>query len=200
MLIFREGINKIMKRLEADRRVRKTKAVLRQEFTKLLVKKELKNISVKELTELADINRGTFYLHYKDIYDLFEKIEDEVLFEFIEIIDKYKKQEQMSWISVLLDLFKYIAVNADIFIAILRTSDSTFLTRIIEINKPKTKSEWNKLFTNGKEQYYDYYYAFITQGCIAMVKSWFMDGMNETPEEMAALSSKLMMNCIMKLS
>ncbi len=55
----------------ADRRKRKTKALLRQTLTRLLLEKDLKDITISELTELADINRGTFYLHYRDIYDLF---------------------------------------------------------------------------------------------------------------------------------
>lgn len=185
---------------EIDRRVRKTKAILRQVLTKLLCEKELKNVSVRELTELSDINRGTFYLHYKDIYDLFEQIENDVLVEFISIINKYKQQEVMSWISVLLDLLKYISINADIFKAILRTNDSRFLSRIVDICRPQSTNEWKKLFYDGNKEYYDYYYAFITEGCIAMVKSWFIDGMKETPEKMAALAERLMTNCVKGLT
>ena len=39
---------------------------------------DIQDISVKELTELVDINRGTFYLHYDDIYDMLHKVEDEM--------------------------------------------------------------------------------------------------------------------------
>lgn len=189
-----------MKEKEIDRRVRKTKGILRKELTKLLHEKELKNISVKELSEVSDINRGTFYLHYKDIYDLFEQIENEILMEFITIINKYKQREVISWISVLLDLLKYISANADIFKAILRTSDSVFLKRIVDIVRPQNNAEWKKLFLDGNDKYYDYYYAFITEGCIALVKSWFVDGMKESPEQIAALSERLMSNCVKGLS
>ena len=77
----------------ADRRVRRTKKHLRQALTKLLLEKELKDISVLELTELADINRGTFYLHYRDIYDLYEKTEGEILDKFNNIIKRKTYQE-----------------------------------------------------------------------------------------------------------
>ncbi|PKM62863.1 MAG: hypothetical protein CVU97_03095 [Firmicutes bacterium HGW-Firmicutes-21] len=179
-----------------DRRVRKTKNVLRHNLTLLLSQNDLKNITVKELCEICDINRGTFYLHYKDIYDLFEQIEDEILYEFIGIINKYKYQKEMSWKSVLLDLLKYISANADIFKALLRTSESVLLTRIIDISKPKSKKEWILLLGDEKEQYYDYYYAFITEGCIAVVKAWVLDGMKETPEDMASLIGRMMTNSI----
>ena len=47
-----------------DRRVRKTRALLLQGLVKMLETHDIQDISVKELTELVDINRGTFYLHY----------------------------------------------------------------------------------------------------------------------------------------
>lgn len=46
-----------------DRRVRKTKRQLRQALMDLMSEKPSKSISVRELAERADINRGTFYIH-----------------------------------------------------------------------------------------------------------------------------------------
>jgi AcrR family transcriptional regulator len=59
-----------------DRRVRRTKKLLTQALTELMQQKQVKEITVKELTDLADMNRGTFYLYYKDIYDMLESIEE----------------------------------------------------------------------------------------------------------------------------
>ena len=56
-----------------DRRVRKTRALLLQGLVKMMENHDIQDISVKELTELVDINRGTFYLHYDDIYDMLIK-------------------------------------------------------------------------------------------------------------------------------
>ena len=56
-----------------DRRVRKTRESLITALITLLEKKNINEISVRELSELADINRGTFYLHYKDPYDMLKK-------------------------------------------------------------------------------------------------------------------------------
>ena len=53
-----------------DRRVRKTKAQLREGLARLMQKKSIKEISVKELVDEVDINRSTFYLHYETISDL----------------------------------------------------------------------------------------------------------------------------------
>ena len=59
-----------------DRRIRRTKRLLRQALAELMNEKDFKDITVKEITDRADLNRGTFYFHYTDTYDLREKIED----------------------------------------------------------------------------------------------------------------------------
>lgn len=63
-----------------DLRVKKTRNSIINAFLQLRAKKPLERITVKELADLAEINKATFYLHYKDIYDLSEQLENE-LFE-----------------------------------------------------------------------------------------------------------------------
>lgn len=62
-----------------DLRERKTKRAIKDAFLQLRVKKPLERIRVKELSELAQISKATFYLHYKDIYDLSEQLRNEVV-------------------------------------------------------------------------------------------------------------------------
>ena len=61
-----------------DRRVTKTKKAIKEAYLKLLVKNEYGAISVKDLTELADISRSTFYLHYYDVNAVLEELIDEM--------------------------------------------------------------------------------------------------------------------------
>ena len=70
-----------------DRRVRKTRGQLRQGLVRLMREKSIQDITVKELCEECDINRGTFYLHYTDVYQLLHSIEDELLVEFERVLD-----------------------------------------------------------------------------------------------------------------
>ena len=53
-----------------DRRIRKTKQAIQSSLYRLLRKKDLREIRVKELAECADINRGTFYRYYEDVGDI----------------------------------------------------------------------------------------------------------------------------------
>lgn len=67
--------------MKEDRRIRKTKSSIKQAFTKLLQEKDLEKITIRDITTRADINRGTFYLHYEDKYMLLADMEDEYISE-----------------------------------------------------------------------------------------------------------------------
>lgn len=61
-----------------DRRVRYTKQAIRDGFLRLLAEKPIEKISVTEICREADINRGTFYAHYSDPYELKRSLEDQL--------------------------------------------------------------------------------------------------------------------------
>ena len=62
-----------------DLRIEKTERGIKNAFIELRSRKPLEKITVKELCESARINKSTFYAHYKDIYDLSDAIEEEVV-------------------------------------------------------------------------------------------------------------------------
>lgn len=62
-----------------DLRIQRTRQNIINAFIQLRAQKDLEKISVKELSELAFINKATFYKHYKDIYDLSEQLENELM-------------------------------------------------------------------------------------------------------------------------
>ena len=70
-----------------DRRVRKTKAALRKALTDFLREKPIQEIRVREIADKIDINRGTFYQYYRDVYDMLAQLEAE-LFEQFNVIFK----------------------------------------------------------------------------------------------------------------
>ena len=75
--------------MKEDLRVVKTKKNIKTEMMELLQKKPVEKITVTELASNAFINKGTFYHHYSDIYDLYH----ELVYDFIEnSIMHYVKQ------------------------------------------------------------------------------------------------------------
>ncbi|EMR06190.1 DNA-binding transcriptional repressor FabR [Bhargavaea cecembensis DSE10] len=68
-----------MTQTKTDPRVIRTRSLIMDSFIQLSGKKDFKDITVKDLTAEAMINRATFYYHFEDIYDLLEKALSEVL-------------------------------------------------------------------------------------------------------------------------
>ncbi len=62
-----------------DRRVQKTKRAIREALISILEQKEIENITIKEISERAGINRKTFYAHYTSPADLISELEDEIV-------------------------------------------------------------------------------------------------------------------------
>ena len=127
-----------------DRRVRRTKKLLTQALTQLLQEKQINEITVKELTDLADMNRGTFYLYYKDIFDMLAKIEDG-LFEALDEIASLHEHDDVSHQTtpILLDLFRFIEENQEMCRVLLSPhGDMNFLHRLNQVVREKCLQMW----------------------------------------------------------
>ncbi|MCM3586580.1 TetR/AcrR family transcriptional regulator [Mesobacillus maritimus] len=68
-----------MSQAKTDPRILRTRKFIMDAFIELSGKKEFKDITVKDITNEARINRATFYYHFQDIYDLLENVLSEVL-------------------------------------------------------------------------------------------------------------------------
>ena len=75
-----------------DRRIRRTKRLLKQGFAELMREKDFQEITVRDITDRMDLNRGTFYLHYADTYDLLQKLESDVLDDVQRMIDEHSSE------------------------------------------------------------------------------------------------------------
>ena len=122
-----------------DRRVRRTKKLLTQALTELMQQKQVKEITVTELTDLADMNRGTFYLYYKDIFDMLEHIEDSMFQALNEILERHKKENVVQKTEpILRDILGFIEENQDMVRVLLSPhGDMNFLHRLNDVLREK---------------------------------------------------------------
>mgnify|MGYP000854483049 CR=1 FL=1 len=185
-----------MKNGRIDRRVRKTKKQLRQGLTELLKEKSVKDITVRELSDLVDINRGTFYLHYKDVFDMVEQIEKEMFENFHNVLDEYPcKTLNGKPLPMIVAIFRFIKENSDMCGALIsENGDISFINRLKELVRERCFSDWIELFH--KSQNFEYYYSFIVSGCIGVLQSWLERGLKESPEHMAKLAEQMIMTGI----
>ena len=175
-----------------DRRVRRTKKLLTQALTQLLQEKQINEITVKELTDLADMNRGTFYLYYKYIFDMLEKIEDG-LFEALEEIVFLHEHDDVSQQTkpILLDLFRFIEDNQEMCRVLLSPhGDMNFLHRLNEVVREKCLQMWpNKEDKN--DATFEYHYSFVVYGCVGVFRAWLNSECQEPAEKMAEMADAM---------
>ena len=164
----------------------------------LLEKKDFAYITVKEICEKAGVNRSTFYLHYTDIYQMLESIEDELEGEINQIVnnhpvDSYYKES----FPMIKEILEVLWDNRDICNALLGSNgDMAFVLRMESIISQHSLHVLTTTFatdvTNIK-----YAYAFCLTGCVGMVKSWLESGdTTDTPLQMAELTYHLIMNAL----
>lgn len=134
-----------------DRRVRRTRKQLRECLVTLLKQKKVQDITVRELTELADLNRGTFYLHYKDVFDLLEKTESELLDDFNQLVMKHDAEDLKKHpYGIFVEIYTLAYDNADLVEILLgENGDLNFLNRLKQLIRDKCLHDWMEVFRAG---------------------------------------------------
>ena len=181
-----------MASMTTNRRTAKTRNALKDVLVELLQTRSLQRISIREITELADISRGTFYLHYTDIFDLYQAIEKEVVDGITDIVNaKAPVRDEDGLETMLSAIFEYLSDHMRECDALLRTDSASFLAQVFERNKPSTKETWETLFGTD-EHARAYSYVFISHGFAGMIKHWMAFGKLETPRQIASIVKKLL--------
>lgn len=176
-----------------DRRVRKTRRQLRECLITLLKEKKVQDITVRELTDMADLNRGTFYLHYKDVFDLLEKTEAELQEDFNQLVCKHDAVDLKQRPSVIFnEIYSLVYDNADLIEILLgENGDLNFVNRLKQLIREKCLKDWMEVFRSGNAAAFDAFFSFIVSGCIGLVRYWLQTGLKETPEQMAKLTEHI---------
>ncbi len=110
-----------MKVKNANHSSQKTRNIIKKTFAEMLSeKKELAKISVSELVRRADINRGTFYSHYDDIYAVAEDYENELISLFFSNAELIASTNTDKFIDL---MFEYIKRNDEIYRMLCKSND-----------------------------------------------------------------------------
>lgn len=184
----------------------RTKESIREALVELIEEKGFDSISVKDITTRAKINRGTFYAHYQDKYDLMTKCEEEIMLE----ISRIAKQNFPAVIATLetdspnlnpfqlaVLVFEYLNENNGFMKAVLGPKgDLSFQTRLKDFM-------WKTLFGNESNALIkedsllvppQYLASYLTSAHIGVIQQWLNSGRKETPQEMARILSTITLN------
>lgn len=171
---------------KVDRRVKYTKMALKDSLVQLLCEKPISRITIKEICEKADINRGTFYAHYTDQIDLLKKVEQELIADINEYLDScFINDKESEVLQTLKNLLDYIAANAELVRVLLgENGDMDFQREIKMIVHQRCTAYWrtNKSINQNTA---DYIHAFIVTGSIGIIQRWLNGGHVESADEIA---------------
>ena len=179
-----------------DHRTRVTKMLIRRAFTDLLRVKPVQSISIKELCEKAGVNRGTFYAHYASVHDLLMQMEDEMLSEINEVLASLLPEDggDVSSLRISTELFQCLKDNADLCTVTLGDfGDKSFAMRMLNMVWEKCFGAYSRYFRGASPKEIAYFYAFVSEGCIGLLRRWLREGMTTSAEDIAALAEKLML-------
>ena len=129
-----------------DARKRYTQMILKQSFLKLLREKPVNKITVKELCELSQINRATFYTHYSDCFALLESIENELIDEF----EKSLRYVNSFDVTALIEALYVIA-------------------KMIALAKPGSLAYWHRELPKASETELEMMYTHLSNGLMHVI-------------------------------
>lgn len=182
---------------DQDRRVRRTKKRLRDALAALMQEKDLGEITVRELTDLADVNRGTFYTHYRDLEDLRRQVGQELFEELSAVLAGFQAERIRAGSTpaglqaVLTEVFDFVAENRELFVTILSYGEMEFHTQLRVLIYRMYLREWNGLYDLGDAETTNYYLEFVVSGVIGLIRTWVASGMQEPSVQMAALATQM---------
>jgi AcrR family transcriptional regulator len=174
---------------KTDRRILRTKKAINRAFLELFTEKEFDRITINDISERADVNRGTFYLHYMDKYDLLDQCIDEHLNRMIHSCTFSKlteeKVERVEAIEALKSLFVYFEENFLFFSSMLSNKKtSAFRERMLEFLSSAIQK---KIHIQGINQNMDkeLIVQFMASAFVGTVESWILNRMPNSPQMMA---------------
>ena len=164
-----------------DPRRQKTRKALFNALAELLTEKELRKVTVQEISDKAEVNRVTFYNHFLDVYDLNDQLENEVLQEtafFMLSLEELASDEVFSHI------ISYVDKNRTVFKLIFSPNSAGQLRprfySLMEGIFRQTQAE--KQQTDLKDLLLEYRTCYRSQGCLAVIERWVNGGFTESKE------------------
>ncbi len=187
-------------RKEKDKRWIRTKLAIRDAFSQLLVEKDISKITVKEIAEIAFINRNTFYAHYENVYALLDEIEDElldVIKDLLNTTDFFEAQNNMY--IVLKKITSIVNADVDFYSRLINsTSASNLIKKIKDYLKTSLISQIKEK-TNLDDNTLDYILEYTLSGILSVYQQWFESDHSQTLDEMLMIIGELAIEGVNKI-
>ena len=177
-----------------DRRARRSRRLLKQSLLALMEQKSFSEISVRDIADHADMNRGTFYLHYANTAGLLCSIEDDLFAQAQELIDaRIAEIRQSREIRPVFDAILDLVVEQRETCSVLIRNDefSSFMQRIQEFIRKNGAPLLRLWYETVDEIRMDYAVGFLTWGLTGLLEAWFSHDMQMPREQLLSAAERL---------
>ena len=166
-----------------DRRTKITKTMLKESLLELLKKNSIHQIKIRELCELADVNRSTFYKYYASQYELLRDMED----DWLQSIEGYLVNVISDQEIFLDDVFGVLEENLELSRLLLNSNvDAEFPQRLF--SQPSIRRLIGESIPLDKDDAEaEYIYRFYVNGGYNIIKHWLNKEQRESTIEMARI-------------
>lgn len=175
---------------KTDRRTLKTRKAIFESLAELLTEKELRNITVQELSDKADIHRITFYKHFMDVYDAYDQLEELILSDLMLIITE--QGEKLNY-EVYPVVFKYIMENPKYFRMIFSPhNNSTLYQKVLKMVEGLNRLIWSEKYgVDINDNLVSCVIRYHSNGCLSIIAGWVLSGFKESSDFIIKTLSEL---------
>lgn len=177
-----------------DRRARRSRRLLKESLLELMKHKTFSEISVRDVTDEADMNRGTFYLHYSGTAELLQSLEADLLEELEALVDAHLQEtmDDGTVRPVLEPLLDFVVEHRETWeILFAEDSASVFSQSLQKLIREKGAPVVETWFHPQGSEMTDYLLTFLAWGFIGLLKEWFAQDMALPREELIAAAQRL---------
>lgn len=182
-----------------DARITRTRKAIQVAFTELIKECDYEQITVKDITSRAKINRGTFYAHYQDKVELMYLFQEKLLVDLVTMVKvnlsknimEYKEDVKLETSIITgVSIFEYLNEHNRLFQMALKSNGNTAFQKalkhtiwsILSENTSKPLINKDKLLVPA-----DYLTSYISSAHLGVIQQWFENGRVESPKEMAQI-------------
>lgn len=173
-----------------DKRIEKTKKAIKDALLSLILEYDFNKITVKMITEKANIGRKTFYLHYGCIEDVITDYRDSLSIELEKSMNRNFRNSEKDIHNIFIDLTDVIKRNLSLYTRIAKNDTYFFMRNVFEqMLESAINKIYHKLYNTGSTNV-SYYSSFYAAGIIRLYFDYLKGNINISLDEVQDIATR----------
>ena len=174
----------------------RSKTLIKNSLIELLKTKPLEKVTVTDIVNNADINRGTFYAHYTDICELIHAVEDEIVDTLCSFTHEWNETEPFqNPLPLFLRISDYLTQKQDLIFALMNANNtSSFVFRLPDLLTEHLLAPDSVPKQLLRDPLLEARFRFYASGVVSLYAAWFQGSLEGTLDDVAYMLEKIIIN------